>query len=89
MLAFGVLGYLAKKMDFPLAPAVLTLILSPLMEKALRQSLEMSRGNFGIFFTRPISAVLLSLAALLLLSFASRHLLAALRSRQAGPRLSH
>ena len=42
---------------------ILTVILGPLMERALRQSLEMSRGDFTIFFTRPISAALLGLAA--------------------------
>lgn len=63
MALFGVLGYVLKKLDVPLAPMILTLILGPLMEKTLRQSLEISRGDFGIFFTRPISAVLLVIAA--------------------------
>jgi len=63
MLVFGVIGYLFKKLDIPLAPMALTLILGPLMERGLRQSLEMSRGDFTIFFTRPISATLLALAA--------------------------
>lgn len=68
MTLFGVVGYILKKLDFPIAPAVLTLILGPLMEKSLRRSLDMSQGDFSIFFTRPISAVLLVLAALVLLS---------------------
>lgn len=67
MALFGVLGYIFKKADFPLAPAVLTLILGPLMEKNLRRALEMSQGDFGIFLERPITAVLLALAALVLL----------------------
>ena len=62
-LVFGFAGYVFKKLDIPLAPMILTIILGPLMERALRQSLEMSRGDFTIFFTRPISAVLLGLAA--------------------------
>ena len=44
MTLFGVVGYLLRKFDFPLAPIVLTLILGPLMERSLRQSLEMSQG---------------------------------------------
>ena len=43
-------------------------ILGPLMERALRQSLEMSRGDFTIFFTRPISAVLLGLAVVFVIT---------------------
>jgi len=63
MAAFGVLGYLLKKLDVPLAPLILTLILGPLMEQSLRQSLELSRGDFSILFTRPISATLIVIAA--------------------------
>jgi len=63
MAAFGVLGYLLKKLDVPLAPLILTLILGPLMEQSLRQSLEISRGDFSIFVTRPISAALIVMAA--------------------------
>ncbi len=68
MLLFGILGYFLRKLDFPLAPVVLTLILGPSMERALRQSLELSQGSFGIFWTNPLSAVLLGLAILILLS---------------------
>jgi putative tricarboxylic transport membrane protein len=67
-LGFGVLGYLFKKLDFPMAPLILTVILGPMMERAMRQSLEMSRGDFTIFFTRPISAGLLVIAAVCILS---------------------
>ena len=59
---FGILGYVFRKMDYPLAPAVLAVILGPLVERALRQSLIMSRGSFHIFLTRPVSAVLLVMA---------------------------
>ena len=62
MIAFGVIGYVLRKLDFPLAPAVLALILGPFMEKSLRTSLELSGGDFSIFVTRPLSAVLLVLA---------------------------
>ncbi len=68
MIAFGVIGYLFKKLDIPLAPVALTLILGPLMERGLRQSLEISRGDFTIFFTRPISLGLLTIAVAFVLS---------------------
>ncbi|MGE0314133.1 MAG: tripartite tricarboxylate transporter permease [Lautropia sp.] len=66
MIGFGVLGYLFRKVDLPLAPLVLTFVLAPLMERSLRQSLEMSQGHFGILFERPLSLSLLILAALVL-----------------------
>jgi putative tricarboxylic transport membrane protein len=66
MLAFGAVGYAFKKLDIPTAPLVLTMILGPLMERGLRQSLEMSRGDFSILFTRPLSATLLAIAALVI-----------------------
>jgi putative tricarboxylic transport membrane protein len=78
MLVFGILGYGLRKLAFPLAPAVLALILGPFMEKSLRTSLEMSGGDFGIFVTRPISAGLIALAALILVVSAFR--IAALKS---------
>ena len=65
MLAFGVLGYVFKKLDYPLAPLVLALVLGDLAESALRQSLIMSQGSLLIFFQSPISAAI-TLAALVL-----------------------
>ena len=66
MLAFGLVGYAFKKLDIPLAPFALTLILGPMMEKALRQSLEMSAGDLSVFYTRPLTATLLALAVIIL-----------------------
>ena len=68
MLVFGMFGYLARKFDFEVGPLVLAFVLGDMMEQALRQSLIGSDGSFLIFFTRPISAVSLFIAALLLLS---------------------
>ena len=67
MLIFGVLGYLMRKVGFEPAPLLFAMVIGPIMETALRQSLLRSRGDFSIFFTRPISAVLISAAILLLL----------------------
>jgi putative tricarboxylic transport membrane protein len=66
MLLFGVIGYLLRKIDFPLAPAILGLILGPQLEKSLRTSLEMSAGSYSIFFTRPITLVLIILSVIIL-----------------------
>jgi putative tricarboxylic transport membrane protein len=67
MLGFGVLGYLMRKLDFDTAPLVLAFLLGPMMEVAMRQSLLLSQGSFAIFVTRPLSAICLAIAALLLL----------------------
>ena len=58
-LAFGFIGYLMIKADLPRAPLVLALVLAPLMESSLRQSMMMSEGTLNIFFERPIALVLL------------------------------
>jgi len=68
MILFGVVGYLTRKFGYEIAPLVLAYVLGPQLELALRQSLLMSKGSFTIFFTRPISGVIMSIAFLLLLS---------------------
>jgi putative tricarboxylic transport membrane protein len=65
MLIFGIIGYLMRKFKYEPAPFVFALVLGPIMENALRQSLLMSEGSFVIFFTEPISCILL-VAGLLL-----------------------
>jgi len=75
MFAFGIVGLFFRRLDIPLAPLVLTLILGPFMEESLRQSLELSLGEFSIFFTRPISLTLLVLAAVIFLVPLVRYLL--------------
>ncbi len=62
MLIFGVVGYLMRKLDYPLAPVVLAIVLGPLAEASLRQSLIMAQGSFGIFFDRPVSATIMVVA---------------------------
>jgi putative tricarboxylic transport membrane protein len=64
---FGLLGYVMRKLDYPTAPLILGLVLGGHMERALRQSLMMSDGSLGILVSRPVSAVMLSLALLILL----------------------
>ena len=67
LLVFGLLGYLMRKLDYPSAPLILGLVLGGGMERALRQSLMMSEGSLSILVSRPISAVMLSLAIVILL----------------------
>jgi len=64
MLLFGVIGYVFKKLDYPIAPLVLALVLGDLAETALRQSLIISQGSLAIFFTRPIAGAITALAIL-------------------------
>ena len=67
MAAMGALGYLLRKFDFETAPVVLGLILAPMIEMSLRQSLEMSSGSYAIFVSRPIASVMLLIGLALLL----------------------
>jgi putative tricarboxylic transport membrane protein len=62
MLLFGVVGYIFKKLDYPLAPLVLALVLGDYAENALRQSLIMSQGSLTIFAVRPIAGAITALA---------------------------
>lgn len=67
MIFFGILGYFLKKAGFPLAPIILTFVLGSLLETTLIQSLTMFEGEFSKFFTRPISATILSIAIISIL----------------------
>ena len=62
MLLFGVVGYLLRKLDYPMAPAVLAIVLGPLAETSMRQSLLIGHGSPAIFFERPISATIMVIA---------------------------
>src|SRR6202022_1907271 len=64
MLIFGVIGHVFKKLDYPLAPLVLALVLGDLAENALRQSLIMSQGSLLILFQRPIYGLISAVALL-------------------------
>ncbi|MDA8227873.1 MAG: tripartite tricarboxylate transporter permease [Desulfitobacterium hafniense] len=66
MVAFGVIGYILKKLDFPLAPMVLTFVLGKSIESSLLRSLKISESGFLIFFQRPISAALMGITLLIL-----------------------
>jgi putative tricarboxylic transport membrane protein len=66
--AFGLLGYVMRRLAYPAAPLILGLVLGDSMERALRQSLMMSQGDLSILVSRPISATMLVLTALILIA---------------------
>ncbi len=65
---FGLLGYAMRKLDYPQAPLILGMVLGDSMERALRQSLMMSQGDLSILVSRPLSAGMLLLTVLVLVS---------------------
>jgi len=67
MLVMGGIGYVFRKFGYDLAPVALGLILSPMLELSLRQSLAMSAGDYGIFLDRPITVTMLVISAVLFL----------------------
>lgn len=67
MLVFGVIGYLFKKLDYPLAPMVLALVLGDMAEGSFRQAMLLSQGNLGIFWSNPLCAGIMTLGVVLLL----------------------
>jgi putative tricarboxylic transport membrane protein len=78
---FGLLGYVMAQFGFPPAPLILGFVLGDAMERAVRQSLTMSMGDPRILVERPLSAVMLALAAIVLISPLLGRLL---RRRRAG-----
>ena len=67
ILIFGVAGYLLRKLNYPMAPVVLAIVLGPLAEKYFRQAMIISHGDVMTFVERPLSAVFVA-AALVLIS---------------------
>jgi putative tricarboxylic transport membrane protein len=68
MVVFGVVGYFFRKLQFELGPLLLAFVLGRILERSLRQTLLISRGDVSIFFTRPISAAFLAVVALMILA---------------------
>jgi putative tricarboxylic transport membrane protein len=84
MLLFGVVGYLMRKLDYPMAPMVLAIVLGPLAESSLRQSLLQSHGSMMVFFERPISGPIMGVALLLFVFPALKAVKSAVARRHAG-----
>ena len=67
MLIFGVIGYVMKKLDYPLAPLVLALVLGDMAESSFRQAMLLSQGSISIFWSNPLVGSLTAVALALLL----------------------
>jgi putative tricarboxylic transport membrane protein len=61
-LVLGIIGYYLRQADYPTAPIVLGLILGGMLEVNFRRAVKLARGNYLVFFTKPIAAVFLALA---------------------------
>ena len=68
MYLIGMVGFLMRRVDIPVAPAIIGMILGPMAEQQFRRALAISQGDPSVFLTRPISAALLSLALLAMLA---------------------
>ena len=79
-LGFGCAGYFLVKLGCPPAPMLIGYVLGPMLEENLIRSMLLSRGDWGVFVERPVSAVLLALAALVIVVMVG----GALRSRRIG-----
>jgi putative tricarboxylic transport membrane protein len=89
MLVFGVLGYLFKKLKYPLAPLVLALVLGDMAEASFRQAMLLSQGSLSIFWANPLVGSIFTLAIVLLvwpLWGAAQNLARAREARTAGAR---
>jgi putative tricarboxylic transport membrane protein len=74
MLGFGLMGYIMHKYEYPTAPLIISFILSPILERTMRQALVISHGNPIVFFNHPIALtfVVLTFISLLLVSLFMR-----------------
>jgi putative tricarboxylic transport membrane protein len=82
MVVFGVLGYLFKKLQYPLAPLVLALVLGDLAEASFRQSMLLSEGNLSIFWSNGLVGGICGLAMVMLFWPQLARLVQALRGRK-------
>ena len=81
MVVFGVLGYLFKKLKYPLAPLVLALVLGDMAETAFRQSMLLSKGSLAIFWSNPLVGSIVALALVLLAWPLISRIIGALRAK--------
>ena len=86
MVVFGVVGYLFKKLKYPLAPLVLALVLGDMAETAFRQSMLLSKGEMSIFYSNPLVGSIVTLALVILFWPLLSRLIGAMRAKPAVPR---
>ena len=89
MLVFGVVGYVFKKLRYPLAPMVLALVLGDMAEASFRQSMLASQGKLSIFWSNPLVGGITALALVILLMPAAQRARAWARARAAAPVADH
>jgi putative tricarboxylic transport membrane protein len=82
MLIFGVIGFLFKKFGYPIAPLLLAYVLAATLEKNFRQALQISDGSMGIFFQKPIAAVLVGFFLITLVSPVIRMVIGKIRTKK-------
>ena len=63
----GLIGFVMRRYDIPVAPTIVGMILGPVAEQQLRRALAISQGDASVFFTQPISATVLAITALLVI----------------------
>jgi putative tricarboxylic transport membrane protein len=84
MVGFGIGAFFMRKFDYPLAPAVLAIVLGPIAEPTLRQSLLLSSGDPSIFFTRPVAGPI-TIVAIILILLPAFKMLTRMRSKSKKP----
>lgn len=82
LIGFGLVGYVMKKLKFPTAPFVIAFLLGPMAERAIRQSLMISQGDFTVFVTQPIRLVFLTLAILVITATGVRRFRASKKNKK-------
>jgi putative tricarboxylic transport membrane protein len=87
MYVIGIVGYAMRRLDFPIGPTILGVVLGPRIEQEFRRALAISQGDPTTFITRPISLLILLVAALALLGPQIPALVSRLRGR-AGTRFA-
>jgi len=89
MMGFGVLGYLFKKLEYPVSPLVLAIVIGDKAEEAFRQAMLSSKGSMSILFATPLVATLMGIGIfLLLIPVVGPPLRAAWRRRAVAARVS-
>ena len=83
MLAFGAVGYLFKRLEIPMVPLILGVVLGSMAESNLRRALTISGSDWSVLFTRPISCVFIIISALIICSPLIRKLFAAIKAKKA------
>ncbi len=84
ILLFGFVGYVMRKLDYPLAPLVLAIVLGPLAEDSFRQTMIADLGDWTVFFTRPLAGTIMAMAVLLFVAPVLNKLLRSKKPTQAA-----